>query len=59
MLKPEFFADQNINLVIIGAVPDTELAEAAGPLVDDGVLADERLRTSRPAAGLAAHRYTA
>ncbi|MFC6881670.1 NAD(P)/FAD-dependent oxidoreductase [Actinomadura yumaensis] len=40
------------DLVIIGvgAVPNTELAQAAGLRVDGGVLTDEHLRTSHPAA---------
>jgi 3-phenylpropionate/trans-cinnamate dioxygenase ferredoxin reductase subunit len=32
----------------IGATPRTELAEAAGLMVDNGVVADDRLRTSAP-----------
>ena len=32
----------------IGIVPDTDLASAAGLRVDDGVVVDEHLRTSRP-----------
>lgn len=47
-------------LVAIGAVPDTELAITAGLQVDDGILVDERYRTSAPgvyAAGDAARRF--
>lgn len=36
----------DIVVVAAGAVPNTGLAEGAGLRVDDGVLADERLRTS-------------
>jgi NADPH-dependent 2,4-dienoyl-CoA reductase/sulfur reductase-like enzyme len=32
----------------IGIVPDTDLAQAAGLTVDDGIVVDERLRTSHP-----------
>ena len=32
----------------IGIVPDTDLAAAAGLAVDDGIVVDERLRTSNP-----------
>jgi len=32
----------------IGIVPDTDLAAAAGLAVDDGIVVDERLRTSHP-----------
>ncbi|PRY35188.1 NAD(P)/FAD-dependent oxidoreductase [Umezawaea tangerina] len=35
-------------LVAVGAVPNTELAEAAGLEVDDGVVVDATLRTSDP-----------
>ncbi|WEV77241.1 FAD-dependent oxidoreductase [Janibacter cremeus] len=35
-------------LVAIGAVPDVALAEGAGLDVDDGILVDDRLRTSDP-----------
>jgi 3-phenylpropionate/trans-cinnamate dioxygenase ferredoxin reductase subunit len=38
----------DLLVVGIGAAPDTGLAEAAGLEVDDGVLADEHLRTSDP-----------
>jgi 3-phenylpropionate/trans-cinnamate dioxygenase ferredoxin reductase subunit len=38
----------DLLVVGIGAAPDTGLAEAAGLDVDDGVLADEHLRTSDP-----------
>ncbi|WP_131735840.1 NAD(P)/FAD-dependent oxidoreductase [Actinomadura roseirufa] len=51
------------DLVIVGAgaVPNTGLAEAAGLRVDGGILADEHLRTSHPAAvtagDVARHRH--
>ena len=32
----------------LGIVPDTDLAKAAGIAVDDGIVVDERLRTSHP-----------
>jgi 3-phenylpropionate/trans-cinnamate dioxygenase ferredoxin reductase subunit len=32
----------------IGIVPDTDLASAAGLVVDDGIVVDERLRTNHP-----------
>jgi 3-phenylpropionate/trans-cinnamate dioxygenase ferredoxin reductase subunit len=35
-------------LVAVGAAPNTALAEAAGLVVDDGVVTDARLRTSDP-----------
>jgi 3-phenylpropionate/trans-cinnamate dioxygenase ferredoxin reductase subunit len=35
-------------LIATGVAPDTRLAEAAGITVDNGVLVDERLRTSAP-----------
>ncbi|OQR61609.1 hypothetical protein B6E66_23500 [Streptomyces maremycinicus] len=35
-------------VVAAGVVPDTELAEACGLMVDDGVVVDQRLRTSDP-----------
>ncbi|MGI5200530.1 FAD-dependent oxidoreductase [Spirillospora sp. CA-108201] len=38
------------DLVTVGAVPNTELAEAAGLHVDGGIVADRHLRTSHPAA---------
>jgi 3-phenylpropionate/trans-cinnamate dioxygenase ferredoxin reductase component len=40
--------DANAVLVAIGARPDTDLAEAAGLAVDNGVLVDAALRTSDP-----------
>ena len=38
----------DLLVVGIGATPNTELAEAAGLKVEDGVVADEHLRTSDP-----------
>jgi 3-phenylpropionate/trans-cinnamate dioxygenase ferredoxin reductase component len=38
----------DVVLVGIGAAPNTELAEAAGLAVDNGVIVDERLRTEDP-----------
>lgn len=38
----------DVVLVGIGAVANTELAEAAGLAVDDGIIVDERLRTEDP-----------
>ena len=38
----------DVVLVGIGAIPNTGLAEEAGLVVDNGVLVDERLRTSDP-----------
>ncbi|MEV0029443.1 FAD-dependent oxidoreductase [Nocardia sp. NPDC050793] len=49
-----------VALIAIGSVPDTELAEAAGLAVDNGILVDEHYRTSAPgvyAAGDAANRF--
>lgn len=40
--------DPGLVLVAIGAVPEVALAEGAGLAVDNGILADERLRTSDP-----------
>ncbi|TDD93706.1 NAD(P)/FAD-dependent oxidoreductase [Actinomadura rubrisoli] len=40
----------DLVIVGVGAVPNTELAEAAGLRVDGGILADRHLRTSHPAA---------
>jgi 3-phenylpropionate/trans-cinnamate dioxygenase ferredoxin reductase component len=40
--------DANAVLIAIGARPDTDLAEAAGLAVDNGVLVDGALRTSDP-----------
>jgi 3-phenylpropionate/trans-cinnamate dioxygenase ferredoxin reductase component len=37
-----------LGVVGIGVVPNVELAEAAGAGVDDGVIVDERFRTSLP-----------
>ncbi|MEY9535062.1 NAD(P)/FAD-dependent oxidoreductase [Sinorhizobium fredii] len=39
----------DLIVVGIGAVPNTELAEAAGILVENGIAVDETLRTSDPA----------
>ncbi|NNH70749.1 FAD-dependent oxidoreductase [Nocardia uniformis] len=47
-------------LVAIGAIPNTDLATAAGLAVDNGILVDSHFRTSAPgifAAGDAAARY--
>ncbi|MGX1793116.1 NAD(P)/FAD-dependent oxidoreductase [Microbacterium sp. NPDC055312] len=41
-------ADADVVVVGIGAIPSTQLAEQAGLDVDNGVLVDERLRTSDP-----------
>ncbi|HET6560443.1 MAG TPA: FAD-dependent oxidoreductase [Marmoricola sp.] len=38
----------DLLVVGIGAIPGTDLAEAAGLKVDNGVVADEHLRTSHP-----------
>ena len=46
----------DLIVVGIGAVPSTELAEAAGLKVENGVLADEHLVTSRVAVGGASAR---
>lgn len=40
--------DADVVVVGIGAIPRTELAEAAGLAVDNGILVDETLRTSDP-----------
>ncbi len=40
--------EADLAVVAVGAVPRTELAEAAGLGVDDGVLVDARLRTVDP-----------
>src|SRR5690606_19025292 len=40
--------DPGLVLVAIGAVPEVALAEGAGLAVDNGILVDERLRTSDP-----------
>ncbi|GAA1465457.1 NAD(P)/FAD-dependent oxidoreductase [Microbacterium thalassium] len=50
----------DIVVIGVGATPDTALAEAAGIRVQDGILADEHLRTSAPdvyAAGDVARSY--
>jgi len=39
----------DLCIIGIGAVPNTELAEAAGLAVENGIRVDERLRTSDPA----------
>jgi 3-phenylpropionate/trans-cinnamate dioxygenase ferredoxin reductase component len=43
-------AELTVDSVVagIGIVPNTELAQSVGLAVDDGVLVDERLRTSHP-----------
>jgi 3-phenylpropionate/trans-cinnamate dioxygenase ferredoxin reductase subunit len=38
----------DVVVVGVGAIPNTALAEQAGLAVDDGVVVDERLRTSAP-----------
>ena len=40
--------DADLLVVGIGASPDVALAEATGLAVDDGILVDERMRTSHP-----------
>ena len=40
--------DADLLVVGIGASPDVALAEAAGLAVDDGIVVDERMRTSHP-----------
>ncbi|KGN33302.1 FAD-dependent pyridine nucleotide-disulfide oxidoreductase [Knoellia sinensis KCTC 19936] len=45
-VSSEDLSDADVVVVGIGAAPRTELAEAAGLAVDDGVLVDELLRTS-------------
>lgn len=40
----------DLVIVAVGAVPNTELAAAAGLHVDGGIVADRHLRTSHPAA---------
>lgn len=40
--------DADLVVVGIGVIPRTELAAAAGLAVDDGILVDDRLRTSYP-----------
>ena len=40
--------DADLLVVGIGASPDIALAEAAGLAVDNGILVDERMRTSHP-----------
>jgi NADPH-dependent 2,4-dienoyl-CoA reductase/sulfur reductase-like enzyme len=40
--------DADLLVVGIGASPDVALAEAAGLSVDDGIVVDERMRTSHP-----------
>ena len=40
--------DADLLVVGIGASPDVALAEAAGLAVDDGIVVDERMRTSQP-----------
>lgn len=44
----EDLADADLVVVGAGAVPNVELAEQAGLAVDNGVLVDDRLRTSDP-----------
>jgi NADPH-dependent 2,4-dienoyl-CoA reductase/sulfur reductase-like enzyme len=40
--------EADVVLIGVGIAPDTQLAEAAGLEVDDGILTDEFLRTSDP-----------
>jgi 3-phenylpropionate/trans-cinnamate dioxygenase ferredoxin reductase subunit len=40
--------DADVVVVAVGVAPDTDLAAAAGLEVDDGIVVDERLRTSDP-----------
>ena len=52
--------DGDLVVVGVGATPNTELAEAAGLAVDNGITVDEHLRTSDPdiyAAGDVANAY--
>lgn len=52
--------EADMVVVGIGAIPNTQLAEAAGLLVDNGVQVDEHLRTSDPdiyAAGDVANQF--
>ena len=47
-VTPEDLADSDAIVVGIGAIPTTDLAEAAGLAVDNGILVDSQLRTSDP-----------
>ncbi len=47
-VTPEDLRDAPLVVVGIGAVPQTELAQEAGLEVDNGILVDACLRTSRP-----------
>ncbi|HET7475237.1 MAG TPA: FAD-dependent oxidoreductase [Dermatophilaceae bacterium] len=48
-VAPADFDGADLVVVGVGAIPSTDLATAAGLAVDNGVLVDERLRTSDPA----------
>jgi 3-phenylpropionate/trans-cinnamate dioxygenase ferredoxin reductase subunit len=50
VLETKSGAELTVDAVVagIGIVPDTELARAAGLVVDDGIAVDEHLRTSNP-----------
>lgn len=47
-LSTEDVIEADLALVGIGARPNTELAEAAGLVIDNGIAVDDRLRTSAP-----------
>jgi 3-phenylpropionate/trans-cinnamate dioxygenase ferredoxin reductase subunit len=60
ILSDETRIDADMIIVGIGAVPRTELAAAAGLKINNGIVVDEKLRTSDPdifAAGDIAHTY--
>lgn len=44
--RPEDVRDADLVVAAVGVTPNTELAEAAGLAVKDGILVDARLRTS-------------
>ena len=50
LVETESGSKRTVDAVVagLGIVPSTELASAAGIEVDDGILVDEHLRTSRP-----------
>jgi 3-phenylpropionate/trans-cinnamate dioxygenase ferredoxin reductase component len=61
ILSDETRIDADMIIVGIGAVPRTELAAAAGLKINNGIVVDEKLRTSDPdifAAGDIAHAYS-